>query len=367
MKVKTEPEETNLEHDSISVLDPKVKVKTEPDIEKSGTDEPDSNAEAQNNSDSLTLTQQSTSTTNDTVKVKLEPMEETDDKNGDSDSKKDDSVGTATETAESDTQVAKLANDNSSPSELTGDSEMQYSSVADSKEQETMYSTGSSFSFFSSVGQGGSIPGLDVETPEVTKESESEPMDTEEVSSEAPVAESSSRDLAAENSEMESSNNEVNDKEQQVETAMETSEDTTEQVVPCNVQETETEHEVHEVIPVQNLESVEEKSVQNLQSVATDSVPSQQHIEPDPVENFQTIEAVRSSIHEALSKSPIRLTPPEAGSHLQLSPTSFSRLSQVNLAIRQEPVSISTDVLEIGSNASTPTRDELPSPEDSLL
>lgn len=55
------------------------------------------------------------------------------------------------------------------------------------------------------------------------------------------------------------------------------------------------------------------------------------------------------------------LTPPEGAVLAQLSPT-YSMLSKVKLAVPQEPLDISPEVLEIGSNASTPTRDELPSP-----
>ncbi|XP_052793268.1 uncharacterized protein LOC128227101 [Mya arenaria] len=45
-----------------------------------------------------------------------------------------------------------------------------------------------------------------------------------------------------------------------------------------------------------------------------------------------------------------------------LSPRSYSLLSKANLAVKKGPVEITPDVLEIESNASTPTRDELPSP-----
>jgi pilus assembly protein FimV len=48
-------------------------------------------------------------------------------------------------------------------------------------------------------------------------------------------------------------------------------------------------------------------------------------------------------------------------SETQHSPT-YSKLSKIKLVIQQESPEITPEVLEIGSNASTPTQDELPSP-----
>lgn len=72
--------------------------------------------------------------------------------------------------------------------------------------------------------------------------------------------------------------------------------------------------------------------------------------------------AVLSDIHVETNDS--HLAPPEqsCAGELQHSPT-YSMLNKVKLSVAPEPIDISQEVLEIGSNASTPTRDELPSPD----
>ena len=183
-------------------------------------------------------------------------------------------------------------------------------------------STSSSLGFLSYVGKTGGIPGLDVSMEEES-ESVSEQMETNDIgkpSNQVPESvESNSNDVPVTSEHNDSNNEKSNDSsEVKTEASEETNEDKFEPVM-----------------------------------------------ESEPI---QTIQPVRCVTPELLEPGFSHLVPPsQSASQLHLSPTSFSRLSQINLVIKQEPVSITPEVLEIGSNASTPTRDELPSPEDSLL
>ena len=122
--------------------------------------------------------------------------------------------------------------------------------------------------------------------------------------------------------------------------------------------------------PLDSSESVQEA----VPAQIPDSVPN-----PSPEPHIPDIaDANRATSTPSYSAMDTMLGIQTAGSSLEtpedatrvstsLSPRSFSLLSKANLSVRQEPVEITPDVLEIGSNASTPTRDELPSPEDSLI
>ncbi|KAL4230869.1 hypothetical protein ACF0H5_011243 [Mactra antiquata] len=86
-------------------------------------------------------------------------------------------------------------------------------------------------------------------------------------------------------------------------------------------------------------------------------------VESDPlpaVSNDPT--SLLPDIHVDTSDAHLNLPESSAINELQHSPT-YSMLNKVKLNVAQEPLDISPEVLEIGSNASTPTRDELPSPE----
>ncbi|XP_053398989.1 uncharacterized protein LOC123558235 [Mercenaria mercenaria] len=95
---------------------------------------------------------------------------------------------------------------------------------------------------------------------------------------------------------------------------------------------------------------------QKEESMEADSEPE---IKSD-CEPKTNIEIATSGIHENTSAS-MSLPIEPAGCETERSPT-YSKLSKIKLVIPQETQDITPEVLEIGSNASTPTQDELPSP-----
>ncbi|XP_052224670.1 uncharacterized protein LOC127840322 isoform X3 [Dreissena polymorpha] len=83
----------------------------------------------------------------------------------------------------------------------------------------------------------------------------------------------------------------------------------------------------------------------------TDKVPTRQDDDDEP------------SLPSVLTQGSLDVSRPSTS----ISPRSFSLLSVANLAVRPEPVEITQEMLDIDSNASTPTHDELPDPENEML
>lgn len=382
VEVKTEPSSDNSEAETKVKSEKDVEVKTETQVKVEPKDEPDSYPDSHvkqesdtvvkteadsvvkpepvdmviksepSDSDQLVKSQGSHSSSVTNEPVKTEPIDTDTSKTSSRGSEPNSDLVEVKKEPESPSPAVEPASSSVSTDNVQSvddTSSVIPDSTADIKEEPMdTHSAGSTLGFFSYPGQKGSIPGLDVSfLTEEESEEKYEPMETNNAAN---------SDVDPESSEKDSPEKYV---PEVVSQSPESSQvDTPEEYVPSAIGQAHIEESsVDKSEESEPLESVQSTGKTEEVGPVIESVP------------IQTLSSVRSSTPELLEPSFDHLVPPEqsSSSQLQLSPTSFSRLRQVNLSIKQEPVTISSDVMEIGSNASTPTRDELPSPEDSLL